>query len=136
MMKQTFALLVFIVSTISALGQTKVGEKWIDNNLTFQVTFDDVRANGRMDICIVDTSRGDACIENLQSGFEVKVYDASDNMLWEGIGSGRSNMLKLPKAMPEAKYVTIKAFKPYVINKRTSTRIHQDEPMEIKYKLR
>lgn len=136
MMKQTFALLVLIASAFSAFSQTKVGEKWVDNNLTFQVTYDAVRTEGRMDICIADTSRDAACIENLQSGFEVKVYNASDEMLWEGIGSGRSNMLQLPKAMPDAKYVTIKAFKPYVINKRTSTRIHQDETIEIKHTLR
>ena len=132
MMKHTFALLVLIVISISSFGQTKVGDKWMDNNLTFQITYETIRTEGRMDICIADTSR-DACIENLQTGFEVKVFDASNTMIWEGIGSGRANMLKLPKALPNASYVSIKAFKPFVVNKRTGTQIFQDKPIEIKY---
>jgi len=135
MMKNIFALLLLCTTSVLTFGQTQVGEKWVDNNLTFQITYEDIKGQGRMDICIADTSRGDACIENLQSGFEVKVYDTESNLLWEGIGSGRSSMLKLPKAMPEASYVTIKAFKPYVVNKRTSTLIHQDENIQIKHKL-
>src|SRR5690606_9807946 len=111
MMKHTFALLVLIVTSISGYSQTKVGDKWMDNNLTFQITYEAIRTEGRMDICIADTSR-DACIENLQSGFEVKVFNASNTLIWEGIGSGRTYMLKLPKALPDAAYVTIKAFKP------------------------
>lgn len=136
MMKQTFALLVLIVSAVSTFGQTKVGDQWVDNNLSFEITYEDVREKGRIDVCIVDTSRATTCIENLQSGFEVKVYDASDKMLWEGIGSGRTNMLQLPNPLPEANYFTIKAFKPYVTNKSTRTRIHQEKPIEIKYTLR
>lgn len=136
MTKQIFALLVLIVSAGSAFGQTKVGEQWVDNNLAFEIIYDDVRTKGRIDICIVDTSRATSCIENLQSGFEVKVYDASDKMIWEGIGSGRTSALMLPNPLPQAKYVTIKAFKPYVTNKSTGTRIHQEQPIEIKYTVR
>ncbi|AEV33766.1 hypothetical protein Oweho_2806 [Owenweeksia hongkongensis DSM 17368] len=135
MMKQTFALLILIATAISGYSQTKVGDKWMDNNLAFEITYEAIRTEGRMDICIADTSR-DACIENLQSGFEVKVFDASNTMIWEGIGSGRTNMLKLPKALPNASYVTIMAFKPFVTNKSTGTKIHQDKRIEIKHTIK
>lgn len=127
---------LFLVFSVNALmAQTKVGDKWVDNNLSFKVIYDNVKANGRLDICLADTSR-DACIENLQSGFELWIYNSQDELLWNGIGSGRTYSVKLPKAYPQASYIKIKAFKPYVTNRISRGRIHQDKPIEIKYNLK
>ncbi len=114
------------------MAQEKVGDRWVDNNLSFEVVKQSIKKDGRLTICILDTTRN-ACIENLQTGFELKVYDASDKMIWEGIGSGRTKQVTLPQALPTASYITIKAFKPYVTNKRTGNLIHQDKAIESKH---
>lgn len=133
-MRTTFAMLLFSLSATICLGQEKVDEKWVDNSLTFKVLSESIKKDGNIMICIVDTER-DICIENLQTGFEIKVYSSGGEVLWEGIGSGRMRKVQLPKALPQASYITLKAFKAHVTNKRTGTLIHQDKPMEIKYSL-
>ncbi len=116
------------------LAQEKVGDRWVDNNLSFYVVNESIKKDGKLTICVFDTTR-DACIENLQTGFELKVYDASDEMIWEGIGSGRTKQVTLPTALPKASYITIKAFKPYVTNKRTGNLIYQDKAIQKKHTL-
>jgi hypothetical protein len=56
-------------------------------------------------------------------------------LLWEGFGSGRRKGVKLPSAYSQAKYFTITAFKPWVVNKRTGNKIHQAKAIELKYTL-
>lgn len=133
-MKKTFALLLLMVSSVSMMAQEKVGDRWVDNNLSFEVVNQSIKKDGKLTICVFDTTRN-SCIENLQTGFELKVYDASGNMIWEGIGSGRTKQVTLPKPLPKASYITIKAFKPYVTNKRTGNLIHQDKPIQSKHTL-
>jgi hypothetical protein len=133
-MKKTFVLLLLLSLTVGLKAQQKVGDRWVDNNLSLAVVNESIKKDGKLTICVMDTSRN-ACIENLQTGFELKVYDASDKMIWEGIGSGRTKQVTLPRPLPQASYVTIKAFKPYVTNKRTGTLIHQDKPIQSKHKL-
>jgi len=123
---------ILLVASFSVNAQTKVGNRWVDNNLTIQVKIDRIKAKGEFYICIADTSRGE-CIENLVSGVEVKVFDQNDQLLWEGIASGRTVGLSLPKPMPNAHYLKINTFKPWVVNKSTGTRIHQDERISVKY---
>jgi len=130
-MKLFFSFAALLIA-LSATAQTQVGDKWVDNNLTIQVKVDRIKTKGEFYICIADTSRGE-CIENLVSGVEVKVYDRGNNLLWEGIASGRTVGMSLPKPMPNAHYLRIKTFKPWVINKSTGTRIHQDEHINVKY---
>ena len=130
-MKNLLILCSLLFAT-GAMAQTKVGDKWVDNNLTIRVVQDDIKKKGEFYYCIADTSRG-PCIQNLVTGVEVKVYNAKNEVLWEGIASGRLKGLKLPKAMPTASYIRIKAFKPWVVNKSTGSRIHQDKVIDIKY---
>ena len=129
--KLSLSLLLLMLS-ISVFGQQKVGDKWVDNNLSFKITEDKVKLKGEFTFCVLDTSR-ETCIENLSTGIEVKVFSADDKQIWEGIASGRTKSLKLPKALPKARYMTLKAFKPWVTNKLTGNLIHQSAPIEIKY---
>ncbi len=122
--KITVALL--IMASAGAWAQQKVGEKWVDNNLRFKVVNQSIKTEGLLTICIEDSSRT-TCIENLQSGFEIKIYDAANQLLWEGIGSGRRDFLKVPQPLPTASYLTLKAFKPFVINTTTGNKIYQDK---------
>lgn len=132
-MKSKYQLFLLLI-TISYLasGQQKVGDKWMDDNLTFDVVEDNVKLKGEFTFCVFDTSRS-TCIENLSTGLKVKVFDAEGKQIWEGIASGRSKTLKLPKALPTARYMVLKAFKPWVTNKLTGTLIHQSAPIETKY---
>lgn len=123
------ALLFGLQFTVNA--QQKQGERWIDNNLTFKVISERVQQRGMMKICISDTS--DECIQNLSSGFVVRIYDENNNQLWAGKSAGREDMIRFPRAMPKASYIVLTAFKPYVLNQATGTLIHQDEPIELKY---
>lgn len=108
-------------------------KKVVDNNLSFKVIDERVRTRGMMRVCITDTSMN--CISNLQSGFEVRVYDENNNEIWAGKTAGRIDMLKFPEPFQEASYIKLRAFKPFVLNKATGTRIYQDKPIEIKYNL-
>lgn len=131
-MKKLLTLGTFFLLTLSLTAQTKVGDKWVDNNLTFKVTDDFIKTKGEFYMCIEDQSR-EVCIENLSSGVEVKIYDQNNELLWEGIASGRRKGMKLPKAYSNAYYITIEAFKAYVVNKSTGNLIHQDEKIKIKH---
>ncbi len=133
-MKKTFVALLLLATAVGLKAQEKVGDRWVDNNLSLAVVQESIKKDGRLTICVMDTSRN-ACIENLQTGFELKVYDASNNMIWEGIGSGRTKQVVLPKPLPQASYLTIRAFKPYVTNKRTGNLIHQDKAIQTKHTL-
>ncbi|HAD96283.1 MAG TPA: hypothetical protein DCG19_02695 [Cryomorphaceae bacterium] len=129
--------LFFVVLTLLTLGYTgyaqeKVGENWVDNNLTFAVTNDQIKGKGVFTFCVMDTTQG-YCVENLSTGVEVRVFNRDGKEIWKGIGSGRAKTLKLAKPLPEADYLMIKAFKPHVVNRSTGTLIHQDKPIEIKY---
>lgn len=134
LMKNLIVLCMLIFST-AAWAQTKVGDKWVDNNLTIRITDDNIKSRGEFYICIADTSRG-PCIQNLVTGVEVKIYNAADELLWEGIASGRVKGLKLPRPMPQASYLWIRTFKPYVVNKSTGNYIHQDERINVRYNIK
>lgn len=134
-MKSTFHIFLLFLVAHGAMGQELIDGKWVDNNLQFRIEKDLIKSKGELYFCIADQSR-DACIENLSSGFELKIYDAQGRLLWEGIGSGRRRGLKLPQAFPGAAKLTMKAFKPYVINKRTGNRIYQDEAIILNYQIK
>lgn len=127
------AALLCLFAAHMAMGQVKVGDKWFDNGLTFKIFNDEVRTAGSMQVCIADTSEN--CISNLQSGFEIHFYDVENQEVWAGKTAGRSEVLKLPKPLPAATYVVLRAFKPHVLNKITGSLIHQDKPIEVKYNL-
>ncbi len=133
-MKLYLSILFVGLLSLTISAQELVDGRWTDDNLQFKVLEQFVKTKGEIYICISDSS-GDVCIENLVSGFELKVYNAQDKLLWEGFGSGRRKGVKLPQAFPQAHYFTLKAFKPWVVNKQSGNRIHQAKAIELKYTL-
>lgn len=119
----------------SLKAQELVNGRWVDNNLTIWIEQDQIRSKGVLYYCIADTSRG-TCIQNLSSGFELKLYDKEGKLIYEGIASGRRRGVQLPKPFPKAYEVEIKAFKPWVTNKSNAGRIHQDQVIRVKYKVK
>ncbi len=127
--------LAFFLALGSLQAQELVNGRWVDNDLTIWIEQDQIRSQGVLYYCIADSARG-TCIENLSSGFELKLYDASGKVIYEGIASGRRRGVKLPKAYPNAAEVELKAFKPWVTNKSNAGRIHQAKAIEVKYKVK
>ena len=126
------ALLLLITATdLFSQPVRDAEDRLIDNNLVFHVISEKVHARGMMEVCISDTTGN--CIENLVSGFVIRVYDANGAELWAGKTAGREEMLIFPKPMPEASWLVFTAFKPYVLNRLTGDRIYQDQPIETKY---
>jgi len=117
------------------MAQERVNGRWVDNNLTIWIEQDLIRKQGALYYCVADTSRG-VCIQNLSTGFELKLYDAQGKLIYEGFASGRRRGVKLPKPFPNAYEVEIIAFKPYVINRSTASRIHQAEKIRVKYRVK
>lgn len=132
-MKGKFLLtILFVILSFLGYSQEKIGDKWVDNNLTFEIVKDNIKKKGEFTFCIFDTLRG-SCIQNLSTGIEVKAFDSEGKLIWEGIATGMKKSLKLPRPLPTARYLTLVAFKPWVANKSTGNPIHQDKPIEIKY---
>lgn len=127
-------LLVFALLSIgyNGLAQEKVGDRWVDNNLTLSVTDDQIKTSGVFTLCVMDSTTN-YCVENLVTGVEVEIYNEQDEILWKGIGSGRTKRMKLIAAMPDAHYMLVRAFKSWVVNKSSGNSIHQDKRIEIKY---
>jgi hypothetical protein len=124
-------LCLLIGVSINAQPVQQQSDRLVDNNLKFKVITERVHTRGMMEVCISDTSEN--CIDNLLSGYVVRIFDADGNEIWAGKTAGRDQMLKFPKPMPEATWITFTAFKPYVLNRITGTRIYQDQPIETKY---
>ncbi len=127
------AFCLFTAVALSAQTQKEDGTWW-DNNLQFEIKTDILKAQGRLEICIYDSSR-DLCIENLVTGYEIRIYDASNKELWNSLWTGKNMDMKFSKKFPNAQYIIIKATRPFVINILTGTRIYQDKALELKYTL-
>lgn len=127
--------LSLFLSISGLMAQEKINGRWVDNNLTLRIEQDEIRTKGVLYYCIADTSR-DVCIQNLSTGFELKLYDAQGNLIYEGFASGRRRGVQLPKAFPNAVEVELTAFKPWVINKSTATKIHQAKAIRVKYRVK
>lgn len=131
-MKHLFTV-IFVVSVFAANGQVqKEDGTWWDNNLEFNVQFDALKEKGQLAICIYDSHR-DMCIENVMTSYEVRIYNAANQELWNALWTGKNMDMVFKKNFPEAAYVVIKAMRPFVVNKMTGTRIYQDQPMELKF---
>lgn len=128
-------LLFLLFSGFGLQAQELINGRWVDNNLTIWIEKDQIKAQGVLYYCIADTSRG-TCIQNLSSGFELKLYDRQGKVIYEGIASGRRRGVKLPQAYPRAYEVELKAFKPWVTNTSNAGRIHQAEAIRVKYKVK
>lgn len=133
-MKRVLGLCFFLLA-VSAIGQTRKEDgTWWDNELAFDVVWENLNESGELIIC-VKSLKTDNCVENLTTGFQVNIYDAQDKELWNSIWTGRKLDIKFKKNFPDAARVEIKANKNYVINTMTGTRIYQDEPLQLDYKL-
>ena len=128
------ALTCLFGSSMQAQVQKEDGTWW-DNNLEFEVLYENLDSNGQLVLCIKNV-KVDRCIENLTTGFQVNIYDSGDKELWTSLWTGRSLDFKFKKSFPEAIYIIIKANKNYVVNSMTGTRIYQDEPLELRYTLK
>jgi hypothetical protein len=125
--------MLLLTSALSA--QTQVGDKWVDNNLTLKVAYDKIKTQGVFAFCVYQSAE-EKCVENLTTGVEIEVQDAQGKVLWKGTAKGHKKSLKLPAAYPNATYLVLRAFKPWVVNKNTGTRIHQEKALEIKYSIK
>jgi len=135
MPKELIVITLLFLVQLTLKAQEKLGDRWVDNNLVFEVVDDEVKSKGIFEICIKDTAVG-FCVQNLITGVEISVRDANNKEIWKGVGSGITKTLQLKEPMPQAAYLIIKAFKPWVTNRRTGNRIHQDKPLELKYKVK
>lgn len=118
---------------LSAQAQVKKADgTWWDNNLAFDVLYENLDSTGELMICILNTE-AEKCIENLTTGFQVSIYGRNDKELTNSLWTGKNMYIKFKTPFPEAEYIVIKANKNYVVNTMTGTRIYQDEPIEFKY---
>ena len=131
-----FTTILFVTFLNSATAQTqKEDGTWWDNNLEFKVLFEDMDSTGELMICIAQIAN-QKCVENLTTGFQVKIYDAANKEIWNSLWTGKNLDFKFKKPFPNAAYLTIEANKNYVVNTMTGTRIYQDEALFLKYNLR
>lgn len=127
-------VLIMLLITSALSAQTLIGDKWVDNELALKVDYDKIKTTGIFSFCVYQPVE-EKCIENLITGVEIEVQDAAGKILWKGTAKGHKSSLKLPAAYPNAAFLVLKAFKPWVVNKNTGTRIHQEKPLEIKYSI-
>lgn len=128
-----FLNILFIVFTpFFSSAQNLENGKWIDNNLTFKVVYENIKKSGELHLCIVNKIN-DLCIGNLMVPFEVFVYDKKDSVVWSSIWTGNNMNLKFKKKLPTANKIIVKAKASYVINKLTTTKIYQSTPLELHY---
>ncbi len=129
-------MLAFLTTFLnSATAQTqKEDGTWWDNNLEFKVLYQDIDSTGELMICIAQIKE-QKCVENLTTGYQVKIYDASNKEIWNSLWTGKNLDIKFKKSFPDAAYLTIEANKNYVVNTLTATRIYQDKALFLKYNL-
>ena len=134
-MKQLiFVLLVFSGWLAAAQEQHEDGTWW-DNNLEFKVEQDLLKKLGEIEICIYHKTNA-MCVENLMTTFEIRIFDAANNEIWNSLWTGKDMYIVFSKAFPTAHHVTVRALRPFVINKLTGTRIYQDKALELKYEVK
>lgn len=131
-MRNILALIFVFTSLFSVAQEQKEDGTWWDNNLEFQVKTDGIKEFGELEICIYDRKR-ELCIENLITGYEVRIYDAANKEIWNSLWTGKDMDMVFSKEFPTAHHLVIKATRPFVINVLTGTRIYQNKAMELKY---
>lgn len=125
-------MIFYILVRADLLSQKLENGKWVDDNLTFKILYENIRKTGELHLCIANTEN-DLCVGNLMTPFEVFVFDRKDSLIWSSIWTGTNMNLKFKKRLPTAAKVHIKAKGPFVINKLTTTRIYQKKPLELLY---
>ena len=133
-MKKWFYILVACSSSLALSAQTKVGDRWVDNDLEWVVLSQSVRNRGTLELCIGNKTEN-RCVENVFTAFEIRVFDSAGNEIWNGLWKGDKKSIRFRKALPEAARLEIKATRSFVINWMTGSRIHQDKALELSYPL-
>lgn len=133
-LKKLFFLFVLAtnLSVTELYSQTFENGKWTDDNLTFKIVYENIKKSGELHLCIANKNN-DLCIGNLMVPFEVFIYDRKDSLIWSSIWTGNNMQLKFKRRLPMAYKVNVKAKAPYVINKLTTTKIYQKQPLELIY---
>ena len=124
------ALTIFLGNALWA--QQEVNGEWVDDELEWVIVNEAVRQDGTLRLCIAN-SNDHRCIENLFTAFEIRVYDAQGEEIWNGLWMGEKKAIRFRKALPTAHRMEIKATKPFVINWVTGTKIHQTKPLVATY---
>lgn len=133
-MKKWFYILFACTSSITLSAQTKVGDRWVDNDLEWVVLSQSVRNRGTLELCIGNKTEN-RCVENVFTAFEIRVFDSAGKEIWNGLWKGDKKSIRFRKALPEAARLEIKATRGFVINWMTGSRIHQDKALELSYPL-
>jgi hypothetical protein len=132
--KKWFYILFACTSSITLSAQTKVGDRWVDNDLEWVVLSQSVRNRGTLELCIGNKTEK-RCVENVFTAFEIRVFDSAGKEIWNGLWKGDKKSIRFRKALPEAARLEIKATRSFVINWMTGSRIHQDKALELSYPL-
>jgi hypothetical protein len=132
--KKWLYILFACTSSLALSAQTKVGDRWVDNDLEWVVLSQSVRNRGTLELCIGNKTEN-RCVENVFTAFEIRVFDSAGKEIWNGLWKGDKKSIRFRKALPEAARLEIKATRSFVINWMTGSRIHQDKALELSYPL-
>jgi hypothetical protein len=133
MYKLLIAMLFFgTLHTVTA--QELIDGVYYDNNLRFFIVEENIKRTGELEICIANEDN--MCVENVFVGYTVHVLNQSGEIIWKSIWSGQNMRMKFKQKLPEAHSIHIKARSPHVMNKLSTSKIHQDKPLELRYTLR
>lgn len=131
-LKWLFGLAIMVASKGVYSQEKKDDGTWWDNDLKFELVYEDIRRSGELEFCVYKIEH-ERCIYNVQTGFEVRVFDESGEEIWNSLWSGKKTAIKFKKPLKEAYAFEVKAIRPFVININTGTRIYQDEPLVLKH---
>ena len=131
-MKNWVILCLACISSLALSAQSKVGDRWVDNELEWAVLSQSVRNRGTLELCIGNKVEN-RCVENVFTAFEIRVYDSAGKEIWNGLWKGDKKSIRFRKALPDAARLEIKATRSFVINWMTGNRIHQDKALELSY---
>lgn len=131
-MKNWVILCLACISSLALSAQSKVGDRWVDNELEWVVLSQSVRNRGTLELCIGNKVEN-RCVENVFTAFEIRVYDSAGKEIWNGLWKGDKKSIRFRKALPDAARLEIKATRSFVINWMTGNRIHQDQALELSY---
>ncbi len=142
MTKLKFALVLLFLLPFAGWSQVNTEKtlssdttKIVDNDLSFYVVSEQMRKYGEIEVCVF-SDKMNMCVGNLTTSFEIHIFDANDQLIAKSIWLGMNLNIKFKKNYPKAKYVLIKAVKPFVINKTSGRKIYQDEPLSGKFMLK
>lgn len=133
-MKQFLLIPLVWVASLSLQAQVRPSQQpmsassLVDESLHFVVVHEAIKQQGTLHICIAQKDR---CIENLQVGFIVRIYDANDQEIWNSLWSGRNMDIRFKMPLPQAASYRVEATSDFVINRLTTHRISTVNPMQL-----